>query len=226
MRTPPTRTPLSRMPLSRMPLSRTPLPCLLLLCCAAVAARAQSPAAAAQGPPDVEVVKYAWSKERIGWERDPFGGPVETFDDLRRRNADTRRIERARATGNAAEAAKVEREMRSEQVIKSRPPEPPRYAFSYRLAVRNTGAKTISEIDWDYVFLDAATGRELERRQFTGVEKIAPGKRKELTFLTRTPPTQQISAHALGKSERDGLREQVLVTRILYADGTVWKPQP
>ena len=204
---------------------RTPLTCLLLLCAVAAAARAQSPAAtAAQVPPGVEVVKYSWSKDRINWEGDPFGGPVENFEDVRRRLADQRRLERARAGGNAAEAAKVEREMRSEQVIKSRPPKPPRYAFSYKLSIKNTGAKTIKEIDWDYVFSDAATGQELDRREFTGVEKIDPGKTRELAFMTPTPPTQRISVHSLGKNERDGLRETVVVVRVLYADGTVWKP--
>ena len=199
--------------------------CLLLLC-GCVASRAQSPAngaAAPPAPPGVEVVKYSWSKDRIDWEKDPFGGPVESFDDIRRRNADLRRIERARATGNQAEAAKVEREMRSEQIIKARPPNPPRYAFSYRLSIRNTGAKAIREIDWDYVFFDAATGQELGRREFTAVEKIAPGKSKELTFLVPTPPANRISAHSLGKNERDGLREEVVLLRVLYVDGTVWQ---
>ena len=198
--------------------------CLLLLSCAC-AARAQSPAGApgaTSAPPGVEVVKYSWSKDRINWESDPFGGPVESFDDIRRRQADQRRVERARATGNLAEAAKVEREMRSEQVLKARPPRPPRYAFSYKLSVRNAGEKAISEIDWDYVFLDAATGQELDRRRFTGADKIAPGRSRELTFLIPTPPTQRISAHSLGRNERDGLRERIVILRVLYADGSAW----
>ena len=129
---------------------------ILALCCLSLAlagaARAQSPTAVA--PPDVAVEKYSWSKDRIGWESDPFGGPVEGFDDVRRRLADQRRIERARATGNIGEANKVEREMRAEQVLKSRSSAPPRYVFHYKISLRNTGAKTIREIDWDYVFYD------------------------------------------------------------------------
>jgi hypothetical protein len=201
---------------------------ILALCCLflalAGAARAQSPAAPA--PPDVAVEKYSWAKERIGWEADPFGGPVEGFEDTRRRLADQRRIERARAVGNLGEANKVEREMRAEQVIKSRPTAPPRYVFSYKVSLRNTGAKTIKEIDWDYVFYDETSGQELGRRQFTGVEKIAPGKHKELSFLISSPPTQSISVYSLGKKERDGLREQVVVVRVLYEDGSVWQPAP
>jgi hypothetical protein len=198
--------------------------CLLLLCAGAGAARAQSPAPAAAAPHGLAVVKHSWSKERVNWEGDPFGGTVENFDDLRRRRADERRFERARASGNIAEANKVEREMRSEQVIKSQQaPPPPRYAFLYKATFRNEGAKAVKEIDWDYVFLDAATREVLGRREFTAVEKIAAGKSKELTFFVSSPPTQKISAQSLDRRERDGLAERVVVVRVLYEDGTVWR---
>jgi hypothetical protein len=204
----------------------------LALCCAVLSlaglARAQTPdAAAPDGAAGVAVEKHSWSKERIGWERDPFGGPVEGFEETRRRRVDERRLERARSTGNVGEASKVEREMRAEQVIKSRSSPPPRYAFLYKISVRNTGAKAIRELDLDYVFYDAATGQELGRRQFTGIEKIAPGKRKELSFFAPTPPVHRISVHALDRKEREGLRGEAVVVRVLYADGTFWaSPAP
>ena len=130
--------------------------CLAALFCWAAAARAQAPE-----PGGLAVEKYSWAKERVGWESDPFAGPVENFDDTRRRRVDERRVERARGAGNIGEANKVEREMRAEQVIKARPTAPPRYTFHYKIAVRNTGAKAVKEVDWDYVFLDAATGNKL-----------------------------------------------------------------
>lgn len=199
---------------------RVTLSLLFLTLALAGAARAQGPAVA---PPDVEVVKYTWSKERINWEANPFGGSVESFDDMRRRMVDQRRLERARAGGLPGEAGKIEREIRSEQVIRARPPAPPRYAFLYKVVVVNNGGKAIREIDWDYVFADAATGQELSRREFTNTEKIAPGKRKELFVLAPTPPTQKISVHALNRKEREGLTEGVVVMRVLYEDGTVWR---
>ena len=196
----------------------------LSLCCLTLAlagaARAQ---AAAASPPDVVVLKYSWAKERLNWQSDPFAGPVENVGDVRRRLADQRRIERARGAGNAAEAAKVEREMRSEQVIKARPPAPPRYAFHYKISVRNSGRKAIKEIDCDYVFTDAATGEEVGRRQFTSVAKIAPGKSRELSFTVPMPPTRKISAQALDRKEREGLSERVVLVRVVYEDGTVWE---
>ena len=194
---------------------------IVLILCLGGAGQAQSPAASTDAP-DLAIVKYSWMKDRLNWEGDPFGGTVESFDDVRRRGVDQRRMERARGEGKTGEAAKIEQEMRSEQVIKARAPKPPRYAFSYSLSVKNTGQKTIKEIDWDYVFFDAVTGAELGRREFTAVEKISAGKTKQLNFLIRSPPTQSISVQALNKNERDGLTEQVVIMRVLYEDGFVW----
>jgi hypothetical protein len=128
---------------------------------------------------DVSIVKHSWTKERINWEADPFGGPVESFEDVRRRRVDERRVERAKSTGNIAEAAKVEREMRAEQIIKSRPPASPRYVFLYKVSLKNNTGKTIKVIDWDYVFFSKTTQSETGRLEFTSEEKIGPGKTKE-----------------------------------------------
>ena len=206
---------------------RTLFLCLSLLCSAA-AARAQSPAAAAvpadaQAPTDVEVVKHSWSKERLDWEGDPFGGTVENFDDLRRRFADMRRIDRARGTGNVGDAKKVEVEMRSEQVIKARPPAPPRYAFRYSASFRNNGAKAIKQIDWDYLFFDAATRQMVGRIELGSDDKIEPGKKREVSFFLPTPPSKTINVQSLNSKERAGLVEQVILVRVVYADGTVWQ---
>lgn len=181
---------------------------------------AQAPAPLTQ-PATID--KYSWSKIRIDWDTDPFAGAVENFEDVRRRSVDMRRLERARGTGNAIEAARVEREMRAEQVIKARPPKAPRYQFVYKVVITNNSDKAIKEFDWDYVFFDAATGAEVGRRQFTGVEKISPGKSKELMFQVSSPPAQIISVYSLDKKERAGLNESVVILRIAYADGTVWQ---
>ena len=195
--------------------------CLLVLTLApGSGVAAQSPAPSTE--PSVAITKYSWTKERINWEGDPFAGAFESFEDVRRRAVDSRRLERARGSGNAIEVARVEREMRAEQVIKARPPKPPRYAFVYKVAIKNDSDKAITEFDWDYVFFDAATGAEIGRRQFTGVEKIGPGKSKELIFQVASPPTKTISVYALDKNERRALSEAVVLVRVVYADGSVW----
>lgn len=175
--------------------------------------------------PGLTVVKHSWTKERINWEGNPFGGTVENFEDLRRRTVDERRVARARGTGNIGEAAKVERETRAEQVIKARPPAPPRYIFLYKVVFQNTSNKTIQAIDWDYVVMNAKT-QETERLEFTNDEKIGAGKTKELSISARKPPSRTVSIYALDKNERQGLDGQVVIVRIQYTDGSIWqRPQ-
>ncbi len=203
------------------------LAALFLLACACLPAPAQvaDNKEAGSDPPGLAVTKFAWSKERLNWEADPFGGPLENFDQMRRRASNEKRIADAKSGGNQIEVNRAEREARADAANfeRMREQKPARYAFLYKASVRNTGSAAVKELDWDYVFTDAATGEELGRRQFTSVAKIAPGKSRELSFTVPTPPTRKISAQALDRKEREGLHERVVLMRVLYEDGTVWE---
>lgn len=181
----------------------------------------------APDPPDVskiEVVKFSWSKERIGWERDPFGGPIENFDEARARQRNEKRIEDAKR-GGSAEVDKIKREARADaaNIAAKHKNTPSRYVFVYKTTVKNVSDKPIKSIDWDYVFLERGTETEIGRREFTSEEKISPGKSKELIVTITKPPTQTISVTALNSGERKTLMERVIVVRIDYADGTSWQ---
>jgi hypothetical protein len=178
-------------------------------------------------PPDpskTEVVKFSWAKERIGWERDPFGGPIENFDEARARQRNERRIEDAKR-GGSAEVDKIKREARADAAnIAAKHKQPPsRYVFIYKTTVKNLSDKPIKSIDWDYVFFDSTNETEIGRREFTSEERISPGKSKELTVRITKPPTQTISVTALNTGERKSLMERVVIVRIDYADGTSWQ---
>lgn len=195
----------------------------LLFASATLPSLVQSPTSV-QDAPDVAVIKFNWSKERIGWQRDPFGGPIENFDEMRARARNEKRIDDAKR-GGSADVDRIKREANVDAAIieKTRQKGPPRYHFLYRVSVMNTGTKTIKAIHWDYSFSDAKTESEIGRRQFTSEEKIAPGKTREFRFLIPTPPTQTISVHALNKNERAGLGENVFIVRVEYSDGSVWQ---
>ncbi|HET8783689.1 MAG TPA: hypothetical protein VFM63_14850 [Pyrinomonadaceae bacterium] len=179
-------------------------------------------------PPDdksgIEVVKFSWAKERIGWERDPFGGPVENFDEARARQRNERRIDDAKR-GGSGEVDKIKREAKADaaNIAAKHKQAPSRYVFVYKTTIKNLSDKPIKSIDWDYRFFDRATEEELGRREFTSEEKISPGKSKELIVTITKPPTQTISLSALNTKERDALIERVVVMRIDYADGTSWQ---
>lgn len=188
----------------------------------APAANAQTTSAPAAG---AEVVKYSWTKERLNWERNPFGGPNENFHQMQFRARSEKRASDAKR-GNSPEKDKFEKEAKTDAAIVAAENEnapPPRYYFFYRASVRNNSTKQITEIDWDYIFTDAVTGDELDRRQFTSVQNIGPGKQKELTFPLPTPPTRRISVHSLDKKERAGMGERVVIVRVKYADGSEWQ---
>jgi hypothetical protein len=174
---------------------------------------------------DVSIVKFSWIKEKINWEANPFGGTNENFHEMQfrarseRTAADAKRAGRPDADKLARDAQTDAAIIRAEREKKGRP----RYAFFYTLTVKNNGTQTIKETDWDYVFFDAATGEELGRRQFTSVEKIGPGKTKELSFVLDAPPTRRISVYSLDRKERVGLSEDALIMRVQYADGSFWQ---
>jgi hypothetical protein len=181
-------------------------------------ALAQTPTA----PPDatgVEVIKFSWSKERINWEHDPFGGPIENFDEMRARS----RIERQ--SQSAKQGSKVQQDAKADaaNLALLHKTTPSQYVFTYKTTVRNLSNKTIKSVDWDYVFFDKSTNTELGRQQFTSEEKIGPGKSKELIVAIRKPPTHTISVTALNKGEGDLLLGRILILGVQYSDGTSWQ---
>jgi hypothetical protein len=166
----------------------------------------------------VEVVKASWSKIRIGWERDPFGGPLENFDEMRSRARNERRVaqgggERAQRDAKADEA----------NLAKQREKNPPRYYFIYKTKIKNTHTAAITQIDWDYVFYERDTENELGRQQFTSDEHVGPGKEKELTVTITSPPTRTVSVTSLNLEEHDRFSERIVLIRVKYADGRVWR---
>src|SRR5262245_2600436 len=116
-----------------------------------------------QNPPDILIVKFSWNKHLY-------------FSDLdRRRSAAT-------ARGMGAPRPMGDRTSPVE------PPDPRMSAqgdvsqgFQYKLKLQNNGPKTITEINWTYVFLDT-NGKEVGRHRFETKKdfELPPGKTKEI----------------------------------------------
>ena len=183
--------------------------CLLLLLTSFVCA---------QEPSGVEVVKASWSKIRIGWERDPFGGPLENFDEMRSRVRNERRI-----ANGGGERAKRDAKADETNLEAQRNKKPPQYYFIYKTKIKNNHSAEITQIDWDYVFFEKDTNNELGRQQFTSDEHVGPGKTKELVVTITSPPTKTVSVTSLNLEERDRFSEKIVLMRVQYADGHVWQ---
>ena len=200
---------------------------LLSLLVVPIASKAQT-LPASTNLPEVEVVKFSWSKEWLNWEQNPFNGPNENFHEMQFRARSEKRVTDAKKSGTAGQNSTAERDLKVDAAIVQagrQPSGPARYYFIYRASLKNSSTKPIEEVDWDYVFIDSATGQELGRHQFTSTKMIQPGKSKELTFMLSTPPAKRISVFALNKQERSGMADQVVVVRVKYSDGSVWQLQ-
>ena len=173
-----------------------------------------------QDPSGVEVLKSSWSKVRIGWERDPFGGPLENFDEMRSRARNERRV----AQGGG-ERAKREAKADEANLAKQREKQPSRYYFIYKTKIKNNHTSAITQIDWDHVFYERGTETEVGRQEFTSDEQIGPGKSKELTVTITSPPARTVSVTSLNLEERDRFSEKVVLVRVKYADGREWHAQ-
>ena len=200
---------------------------LLLLSALPVVQQPQQPVKAVE-PAALTVVDFSWRKERLpGWERASVTSSVETYEARRARIENERRIQQARNAGNKAEVGRREsaEKMLSDAVAKDAgKTERPRDGYRYKVVLANTSSKTVSLVDWDYVFLDPNTQEVIARHQFTSEEKIKPGKTKEVSVLYLTPPVKTVTAEMLARKD-SLLTERVVVMRIEYSDGSIW-PQP
>jgi hypothetical protein len=173
---------------------------------------------AAQETASVEIAEASWSKIRIGWERDPFGGPLENFDEMRSRARNERRV-----AAGGGERAKREAKADAANLAKQREQSPPKYYFIYKTKIKNNHAAAITQLDWDHVFYERDTENEVGRQQFTSDEQIGAGKTKELTVTITSPPTHTVSVTSLNLEERDRFTERIILVRIQYADGRIWQ---
>jgi hypothetical protein len=205
------------------------LAALIVLLLYAVVSYSQS-AVTANQPPSLEVVKFGWSKQRINWEGDPFGGPLENFDEMRSRVRNEKRLDDAKRGGGGAGADKVRREASADAAIirKQREKGPARYIFVYKLKLKNNSSESLVSVDWDHIFLEVGSENELGRHQFTSEEQIGPGKTKEFSITITSPPTHTISVTSLNKGDAfERLDERIVLMRVKFADGKVWQhPSP
>jgi hypothetical protein len=93
-----------------------------------------------------------------------------------------------------------------------------------QVVIKNTGAKQIKVIEWDFMFPHCENGRIVPRYDATTRVKINPGGKK--TLKRRLSPVASgcvmpkvISIDEIQKQER------ISIKRIEYVDGSVWQRQ-
>ena len=95
--------------------------------------------------------------------------------------------------------------------------------YIYKIKVRNNAAKTITQLYWEYQFLDPDTNELMGTRQTYSKLKIGPGKTHEIEAFSRRQPTVIVNVNQLDKKYKDQLDERLIIHRIHYSDGTAWQ---
>lgn len=214
-------------------------PLLLLLLAAPFAAPAQTPAAPAEAPTGVSVVKYNWRNTtyRPGWDSSGMSAADQSVEDLRTAGSHdlgTPRVatpmaapagrQRDRAEDKVAAGASTKGRREDHAADKPSGPRGRTEEYTYQVQIKNAGETTIEAVDWEYLFLDSQTGGEMARHRFQTFRRAKPGKSLTLSGTSAAPPTRVVNAAAARGGKGNPFRELIVVRCVAYSDGTVrWR---
>lgn len=93
------------------------------------------------------------------------------------------------------------------------------YVFKYtaKVNLKNLAKKTIKAVEWNYVFVDPESGKELKRYKIISKQQISPGETQTLAKDISFNLKENTSHLKTGK-------QKVLLARIEYTDGSSWRP--
>jgi hypothetical protein len=193
----------------------------LLVVLLAGSAAAQVPSSTS-GAPDVSVIKISWRK--VGWNPKLNGIPSATNPDGALRMAvNTARINEYNSARDSGANPRPPVLLSVPSVPDSPPPMRPWTGFIYEFTVKNTGAKIIRHLIFEYAFTDPGTQQTVGRRQYKSKVKIRPGMTANVVVRSSLPPIGTINATQTGQDSQDQSPEQMVIERIKYADGSVWQ---
>ena len=164
---------------------------------------------------DLTVVKFSWTKYRqnsdlIHGADDPgpsMNEPVsikqperknEPAEVKNRRELQDRRVEMMNAERNANNSGPRRQDY-----------------YMLRLEVKNVGQNTTKSIVWE--FQPTVQTVDVEARQYVCKMKAKPNESKVFELMSPAAPVKVVSA------DKKAAEGKVVINRIEYADGTVWK---
>jgi hypothetical protein len=179
----------------------------------------------AQDGPQMNVVSFKWTRARQTVEVRPAEAtiPARAVIPQNRNFARNARInDPVGARDPNADTIDGRSEALEKSVQASRTPKAePRDGFAYSVKVKNSAAKIVEIVFWEYRSYDPANPELVARRQFLCGVNIKPGKDKELDGFSLLGPSDVVSVSALaGKTE---FKEDVLINRVEYSDGSIWQ---
>ncbi len=174
---------------------------LWILCLILISANLALAQNATSAPAKPMILKYDWSKEIVlpaGWDWTPFGA----------------------SSSSPSDSAAGESDAPSGFVP---PVERLPYYYLYMLKIRNTDARAIAGVAWEYTFIDPGSNEKLAAHQFYSYELVPANSSFILRSKSRVPPSKTVSVQGLEKNKRSPYIEQVEIKCVMFTDGTFWR---
>lgn len=162
--------------------------------------------------PNLEIVRYKWESYYNPLNR-RYASSITAEDEARAR-------ERQKRT-NPTEGNTVLPSARDPFVVSPKLGSI-RSGFLYTIVLKNKSGKTIKNINWSYFFLNPKNLNVIAEHKFSSDSEIKTGKQKKIQALSVSKPVKVIDADLI----EENLPETAVVTRVEYADGTVWERFP
>lgn len=142
---------------------------------------------------------------------------ADKISERQRRANDPQGVRDPRADTLDARGAELER------IVQESREAPPVDGFAYQVRVKNTTAKAIQNVFWEYRFREVGKPANVARRQFLCTSTIKPGKETDLHAFSLSGPSDVVNVKSLGKDPNKQIEEAVLINRVEFSDGTLWQ---
>ena len=93
-----------------------------------------------------------------------------------------------------------------------------------QVVIKNTGAKLIKVVEWDFLFPHCENGQFVPRYDVTTMAKIKPGGQKTLKRRL-SPGASRCEMPKVINIDEIRKQERISIKRIEYVDGSVWQRQ-
>lgn len=94
--------------------------------------------------------------------------------------------------------------------------------YKFTASIRNTGTKTITGIEWAYVFYPKDRSQPIAYA-FATKSNIPPGKERELTDQILSTVNSSGNSKLPSKDNRELFDERIVIRRLEYSDGSSWQ---
>jgi hypothetical protein len=168
--------------------------------------------------PDLVVNKFNWTKIRLNGDlihsaSDP--GPAMN-EPVRIKPPEPRNESQEAKNRRDMNERRAEMSMTVAAARASQPKDSDRYLL--QLEVKNVGTNVIKSMVWEYQ--PSAQAADYELRQYVCAFKAKPNESKKFQLVSEYNPVKVIQADVETGKTKDG---KVVINRIEYADGSVWK---